>query len=92
MDEAFRLGDPVSKRILDAAVDELLLLIETAIGKADIQQDEFDMIFQGGVFHYNHYIRNQVCQRIQQSKSKVNIKTTIEEPIRNIIRRGLVLK
>ncbi|MEH7272899.1 N-acetylglucosamine kinase, partial [Neobacillus vireti] len=92
VDEAFRLGDPVSKRILDAAVDELLLLIETAIGKADIQQDEFDMIFQGGVFHHNHYIRNQVCQRIQQSKSKVNIKTTTEEPIRNIIRRGLVLK
>ncbi|MDR7075875.1 N-acetylglucosamine kinase-like BadF-type ATPase [Neobacillus niacini] len=91
VDEAFRLGDTVSKRILDAAVSELLLLIETAIEKADIQQDEFDMIFQGGVFHHNHYIKNQVCQRIQQSTTKVKIRTTTEEPISNIIKRGLVL-
>ena len=92
VDEAFRLGDTVSKRILDAAVSELLLLIETAIEKADIQQDEFDMIFQGGVFHHNHYIKNQVCQRIQQSTTKVKIRTTTEEPIWNIIKRGLKLK
>ena len=91
VDEAFRLGDAVSKRILDTAVDELLLLIKSAIEKADIQQDEFDLIFQGGVFHNNHYIKNQVSQRIQQSTTKVKIRTTTDEPIRNIIKRGLVL-
>lgn len=92
VDEAFQLGDEVSKRILDAAVDELFLLIDTAIERAGIQEDEFDVIFQGGVFHHNHYIKNQVCQRIQQSKTKVKIRTSTEEPIRNIIKRGLVLK
>ncbi|SDN46039.1 N-acetylglucosamine kinase [Bacillus sp. OK048] len=90
--EAFQLGDTVSKRILDAAVEELLLLIETAIEKAEIQQDEFDVIIQGGVFHHNYYIKNQVCQRIQESTAKVKVRTTTEEPICNIIKRGLVLK
>jgi N-acetylglucosamine kinase-like BadF-type ATPase len=92
VDEAFRLGDEVSKSILNAAVDELLLLIKTAIEKADIQQDEFDLIIQGGVFRHNHYIKNQVCQKIQQSTPKVKIRTTTEEPICNIIKRGLILK
>ncbi|MEH7113373.1 BadF/BadG/BcrA/BcrD ATPase family protein [Neobacillus niacini] len=91
VDEAFQLGDTVSKRILDAAVDELLLLIETAIEKADIRQNEFDMIIQGGVFHNNRYIKNQVSQRIRQSTTKVKIRTSTEEPIRNIIKRGLQL-
>nr|WP_263327133.1 BadF/BadG/BcrA/BcrD ATPase family protein [Neobacillus sp. Marseille-Q6967] len=91
VDEAYRLGDGVSKCILDAAVDELLLLVETAIEKADIQEDEFDLIFQGGVIHNNHYIKSQVLERIQQSARKVNIITTTEEPICNIIKRGLKL-
>lgn len=92
VDEAFRLGDGVSKVILDAAVDELLLLIETAIEKVNIQKDKFDLIFQGGVFHHNQYIKNQVFRRIQRSKHNVNIVTTIEKPITNIIKRGLKLR
>lgn len=89
VDEAFQLGDAVSKRILDGAVDELLLLVGTAIEKADIQQDEFDLFLQGGVFQNNHYIKNQVRRKVQQSFTKVNIITTTEEPIKNIIKRGL---
>jgi hypothetical protein len=81
----------VSKRILDLAVDELLLLIEATIKKAKIGQEEFELIFQGGVFHHNHYIKNQVSQRIQRSNTKVKIRTTSDEPIGNIIKRGLLL-
>ncbi len=91
VDKAFCLGDAVSKQILDGAVEELLLLVKTAIENANIQQDEFDLILQGGVFQNNDYIKNQVHQRIQQNFSNVNIITTTEEPIRNIVRRGLKL-
>lgn len=91
VDEGFRLGDAVCKRILDCAVDELFLLIEAAIKKAEIGQKEFDLIFQGGVFQHNHYIKYQVSQRIQQSYTKVKIRTTSDEPIGNIIKRGLLL-
>lgn len=91
VDEGFRLGDAVSKRILDSAVDELHLLIEAAIKKIDIVQEEFELIFQGGVFHHNHYIKNQVSQRIQRSNTKVKIRTTSNEPIGDIIKRGLLL-
>ncbi|MFT4416347.1 N-acetylglucosamine kinase [Fredinandcohnia humi] len=87
--EAFCLGDAVSKRIFDAAVDELLVLAGNAIEKANIQQDEFDLILQGGVFHNNPYIKNQFIQKIQHSNTKVKVVTTSEEPIRNIIKRGL---
>ncbi|WP_099361600.1 N-acetylglucosamine kinase [Fredinandcohnia onubensis] len=91
VDEAFRLDDPVSKRILERAVEELLLLVHTAIENAGIQQNEFDLILQGGVFQHNHYIKNQVRNRIQLSFPKVNMITTTEEPIRSIIKRGLKL-
>jgi len=91
VDEAFRLGDPVSKRILERAVEELLLLVHTAIKNAGIDQNEFDLILQGGVFHHNHYIKNQVRNRIQLSFPKVNMITTTEEPIQSIIKRGLKL-
>ncbi|WP_099352532.1 N-acetylglucosamine kinase [Fredinandcohnia onubensis] len=91
VDEAFRLGDPVSKRILERAVEELLLLVHTAIENAGIQQNEFDLILQGGVFQHNHYIKNQVRNRIQLNFPKVNMITTTEEPIWSIIKRGLKL-
>nr|WP_304216166.1 BadF/BadG/BcrA/BcrD ATPase family protein [Fredinandcohnia onubensis] len=91
VDEAYRLGDAVSKRILERAVEELLLLVHTAIKNAGIQQNEFDLILQGGVFHHNHYIKDQVRNRIQLSFPKVNLITTTEEPIRSIIKRGLKL-
>nr|WP_309100193.1 BadF/BadG/BcrA/BcrD ATPase family protein [Fredinandcohnia onubensis] len=91
VDEAFRMGDQVSRRILERAVEELLLLVHTAIENAGIQQNEFDLILQGGVFQNNHYIKNQVRNRIQLSFSKVNMITTTEEPIRSIIKRGLKL-
>lgn len=91
VDEAYRLGDAVSKRILERAVEELLLLVHTAIKNAGIQQNEFDLILQGGVFHHNHYIKDQVRNRIQLSFPKVNMITTTEEPIRSIIKRGLKL-
>jgi N-acetylglucosamine kinase-like BadF-type ATPase len=89
--EAYKLGDAVSKRILDDAVDELILLLKTAIEKADIQKDGFELILQGGVFHHNAYIKDQVLERIQLITTKVNIITTTEEPIRYIIKRGLKL-
>ncbi|MEK5441222.1 MULTISPECIES: N-acetylglucosamine kinase [unclassified Fredinandcohnia] len=92
VDEAFRLGDPVSKRILERAAEELLLLLHTAIENAGIQQSEIDLILQGGVFQHNHYIKNQVRNRIQLSFPKVNMITTTEEPIQSIIKRGLKLK
>ncbi|WP_010676532.1 N-acetylglucosamine kinase [Bacillus timonensis] len=91
VDEAFRLGDPVSKRILERAVEELLLLVNTAVNSAGIHQNEFDLILQGGVFQHNHYIKNQVRSRIQLSFPKVNMITTTEEPIQSIIKRGLKL-
>jgi len=92
VDEAFRLGDPVSKRILERAAEELLLLVHTAIENAGIQQSEIDLILQGGVFQHNHYIKNQVRNRILLSFPKVNMITTTEEPIQSIIKRGLKLK
>lgn len=92
VDEAYKLGDAVSKRILDHATDELILLIKTVMEKADIQQEDFDLILQGGVFHHNTYIKNQVLERIQQYTTKVNFVRTTEEPIRNIIKRGLKLR
>jgi N-acetylglucosamine kinase-like BadF-type ATPase len=91
VDTAYRLGDAVSKRILDEAVDELMLLLESAIKKADLLQGSFDLLLQGGVFHHNTYIKSQVLQRIQQYTTKVRILTSQEEPIRNIIKRGLKL-
>ncbi|MFJ5761983.1 N-acetylglucosamine kinase [Neobacillus sp. NPDC093182] len=92
VDEAYRLGDAVSKRILDHAVNELILLLKTAIVKAGIQNDGFELILQGGVFHHNAYIKEQVLEKIQQITPNVKIITTAEEPICYIIKRGLELK
>ncbi|MFP7298250.1 N-acetylglucosamine kinase [Neobacillus niacini] len=89
VDDAYRLGDTVSKRILDHAVNELILLLKTAIVKAGIQHEGFELILQGGVFHHNAYIKEQVLERIQQFSSNVKVITTMEEPICYIIRRGL---
>ncbi len=92
VDVAFRMGDPVSQRILERAVEELLLLVYTVIENAGIHQNEFDLILQGGVFQHNHYIKNQVRNRVQLSFPKANMITTTEEPIQSIIKRGLKLK
>ncbi|NWQ42737.1 hypothetical protein MLOOGBEN_18705 [Bacillus sp. EB106-08-02-XG196] len=89
VDEAYRLGDAVSKRILDYAVNELIILLKTAIVKVGTEHDDFELILQGGVFHYNAYIKEQVLERIQQITPNVKIITTIEEPISYIIKRGL---
>jgi N-acetylglucosamine kinase-like BadF-type ATPase len=89
VDEAYRLGDAVSIRILDHAVNELILLLKTAIVKVGIEQDDFELILQGGVFYHNAYIKDQVSERIQQIAPHVKIITSIEEPICYIIKRGL---
>jgi N-acetylglucosamine kinase-like BadF-type ATPase len=89
VDEAYQLGDAVSIRILDHAVNELILLLKTAIVKVGIEQDDFELILQGGVFHHNAYIKDQVSERIQQIAPNVKIITSIEEPICYIIKRGL---
>lgn len=89
--QAHRMGDTVSKRILDAAADELVLLLVTVIKKANIEQDEIDLILQGGVILHNTYLQKQVLQKMQQSTTQFNIIIPHEEPIRNIIKRGLNL-
>lgn len=89
VDEANKRGDIVSKRILNAAAEELTLLVETILKKIDIHEGGFKLILQGGVLHHNTNIRNQVLQRIQQKYDKVEIIMTSEEPIQNIIKRGL---
>lgn len=89
VDEAYQLGDAVSIRILDHAVNELILLLKTAIVKVGIEQDDFELILQGGVFYHNAYIKDQVSERIQQIAPNVKIITSIEEPICYIIKRGL---
>lgn len=92
VDKANKLGDGVSKRILDHAADELILLIKTVIEKAHIQKQDFDLILQGGVFQHNTYIKKQVLDRIKQYSKKVNFIGATDEPIRNIIKRGLKLR
>lgn len=89
--EAFRLGDKVSKQILDDAVNELILLVTAAIYKENIKKEEFDLIIQGGIFQNNDYIKEQFCQKISELFPNVKINPNIEKPINNIIKRGLQL-
>lgn len=89
--KAHLLGDGVSKHILDAAVAELVLLLVTVINNANIEKSEIDLILQGGVILHNTYIQKQVLKKVQQSTTQFNIVIPHEEPIKNIIKRGLNL-
>lgn len=91
VEKACKLGDEVSQSILDRAAEELGHLLQTVIQKADIANDEFYLILQGGVLQHNHYIRENVLMRIKDHSERLKIVTTKDEPIFNIINRGLAI-
>lgn len=91
VEEAFTLGDKVSKRILEDAAKELSLLLETTIEKAGIAMDEFQLILQGGVIQNNQFIRNRVLECLKTKTERVKVIDTDQKPITFIIKRGLNL-
>jgi len=91
VEEAYKMGDGVSKAILDEAAAELTLLLETTIEKAGIATEEFQLILQGGVIQNNHYIRERVLDRLKEKAEKVKVIDTDQKPITFIIKRGLNL-
>lgn len=91
VEEAYKMGDEVSKGILDDAASELTLLLETTIDKAGIAREEFQLILQGGVIQNNLYIRNRVLDCLKRKAERVKVIDTDQKPITFIIKRGLNL-
>jgi N-acetylglucosamine kinase-like BadF-type ATPase len=91
VEEAYKMGDQVSKGILDEAAAELTLLLVTTIEKAGIAKEEFQLILQGGVIQNNHYIRNRVLDSLKTRTERVKVLDTDQKPIMFIIKRGLNL-
>ncbi|WP_050613430.1 N-acetylglucosamine kinase [Bacillus testis] len=83
-------NDAVSKNILERAAEELMLLADAAINKAQLRGQPFPIILQGGVLQHNEYIRKQLKDRMSAKRPEAYFIENKEQPIHYIIQRGLL--
>src|SRR5699024_9278973 len=88
--KAARDGDHVSKSIIECAIDELFLLIDSTVRKAGISDRSFKLLFLGGILQNNHYVRSRLTDLVSREIPQAEIIANKKKPIEFIIERGLM--
>ena len=92
VEEAAEQGDSVSLAILDHAACELEQLLLAALRKMRLDEaTPCPLILQGGVVQRNEYIRRKIVSGICRTHPQLTLVDNGDDPIHNIVRRGLDL-
>ncbi|TFJ93174.1 N-acetylglucosamine kinase [Lentibacillus salicampi] len=89
VEDAYHLGDPASKNILDRAVSELYCLVSAVVKRINISGGPFKLLFLGGVLQNSDYVKSELMYKVKNEMPNVDIITNHDKPIDLIVQRGL---
>ncbi|MDQ0862320.1 BadF/BadG/BcrA/BcrD ATPase family protein [Bacillus sp. V2I10] len=85
-----REGDSVSHTILDAASDELFLLLFAVMEKTLNTHENNTIILQGGILKHNQYIQKRLSDKVKNQFPNSRLITANLEPYEYIVQRGIL--
>lgn len=89
LQQAVEQNDAVALKIAQDAVQELVLLITTALKNIGYHNEAHTLFFNGGVLKHNPFILQAVTEEIQQMYPAIHIELCKDKPLEAIFKRGL---
>jgi N-acetylglucosamine kinase-like BadF-type ATPase len=78
--DAAEEGDPVARRILERAADELVLAAQTVASRLEMRGDEFTFFLAGGAFRVVPWLGGELERRLGEVAPRCIVETLNEEP------------
>lgn len=89
VDFAVASGDPVARAILDAAADDLVLMVVTALRRVKLDDAPCDLVLSGSMLTKSPRLRARLVSLIAQSHPLLTAITAEREPVVGAIRLAL---
>jgi N-acetylglucosamine kinase-like BadF-type ATPase len=82
-------GDRISQKILEDEAAESILSVSTVVNKLGLKDNEFDLVFVGGMFKCEEYFKNIVMGGLEKKYKGISFKPLVAEPVQGAIKLAL---
>ena len=84
-----QMGDKISIDILSEEAGEVVLSVTTVANKLGFKNNDFDLVFVGGMFRCKKFFKNLVISRLKENFPGINFLPLLADPVEGAVRLAI---